>query len=547
MLSAKISSISEFLKNTTNKKYRYILLLISGLLTGFTLIFPKVGFLEWITLIPACAVLFVRASDRDVKLRSLYLDGLVFFYSYYIVCYHWFAYLYPLEFVDGMTPGAAIVVVVLAWFGLSLLQALMGGVVFVVAGIIFRTRFCQRFALMRVFVASGLWATFEWSQTIGWWGVPWGRLPIAQSEYIVGLQTASLFGSYFVTFLLLAVNGLLAYALVYPPKLKLSVILAASLLLFQYGAGSIIWFSSDVTSEKAIRVACIQGNISSSDKWSADSDVKTTEVYKRLITQAAEDGAELILLPETAFPYDFDSERYSYFNDMFGRISKEYGIHIVVGAYTREEQKDSLNSLICFDPNGERIDTVYSKRHLVPFGEYVPMRPIIETLIPPLADLVLSSDDIDPGEGANVIAADTIGLGGLICFDSIYESLAYDSVREGANIICLSTNDSWFSDSAALYMHNAQAQLRAIENGRYVIRSANTGISTVITPRGEVVEELEPLVEGNVYATVYAKEDMTFNTLIGNTFVYLILVGYVIIISDNIVFKLKNKKALKGI
>ena len=536
------SKISEFLKNVADRKYRFILILLSGLLTGFTLIFPKIGFVEWITMIPMCAILLLRATDSEVKLRSLYLDGLVFFYSFYIVCYHWFAYLYPLEFVDGMTSGAAIVVVVLAWFGLSLLQALMGGFVFVLAGIVFRTRLCQKLALTRVFVVAGSWSVFEWSQTIGWWGVPWGRLPIGQSEYIVGLQTASLLGSYFITFLLVAVNCLLAYSLIYTSKLKLCAIVAAALLVFQYGAGTVIWFATDVTSERPIRVACIQGNISSSDKWSVDSDVKTTAVYKRLITQAAEEGAELILLPETAFPYDFDSERYSHFDDMFGSISKEYGIHIVVGAYTREGEKDSLNSLICYSPDGERVDTVYSKRHLVPFGEYVPMRPLIETLIPPLAELVLSSDDIDPGEGANVMLAGDVGLGGLICFDSIYESLAYESVREGANIICLSTNDSWFSDSAALYMHNAQAQLRAIENGRYVVRSANTGISTVITPRGEVIEELEPLVEGNVYATVYAKDNTTLNTVIGNLFVYLIVILLAFIISDNIIFKSRKKR-----
>ena len=537
--------VSEFFKNIVDRKYRFILISLSGLLTGLTLIFPKVGFIEWITMIPVCAILLLRATDRETKLRSLYLDGLVFFCSFYIVCYHWFAYLYPLEFVDGMTPRAAIVVVVLAWLGLSLLQALMGGLVFVLAGVFFRTRLCQKAAFARIFIAAGLWAVFEWIQTIGWWGVPWGRLPIGQSEYIVGLQTASLLGSYFITFLLVTLNCLLAYAIVYPPRIKISVIVAVSLLVFQYGVGAILWTFADITSENAIRVACIQGNISSSDKWSADSDVKTTEVYRRLIIQAAEEGAELILLPETAFPYDFDSDRYSRFNDMFGGISKEYGIYIVVGAYTREGEKDSLNSLVCYSPDGDRIDTVYSKRHLVPFGEYVPKRPLVDTLIPPLADLVLSSDDIDPGEGANVMLAGDVGLGGLICFDSIYESLAYESVREGANIICLSTNDSWFSDSAALYMHNAQAQLRAIENGRYVIRAANTGISTVITPRGEIIERLEPLVEGNVYATVYAKDNMTLNTRVGNLFVYFILAGFVIIISDNLAFNWKSSKKSK--
>ncbi len=540
-----LSKMSEIFINIVNKKYRYLMLALSGVLTGLTLVVTQIGFIEWITMIPMCAVLLIRATDKNVKLRSLYLDGFVFFYTYYIVCYHWFAYLYPLEFVEGMTKGAALVVVVLAWFGLSLLQALMGGCVFVFAGVIFRCRFCQKIAFSRVFVVAGLWAAFEWSQTIGWWGVPWGRLPIGQSHYLVGLQTASWFGSYFITFLLVAVNCLIAYALIYLPKIKMSLIVAASLLVFQYGAGALIWFTADTAKGDVIKVACIQGNISSSDKWSTDSDIKTTEVYTRLITEAAEQGAELILLPETAFPYNFDSSRYSYFDGIFGDISKHYGIHIIVGAYTQEGEKDSLNSLVCYTPDGERHDTAYSKRHLVPFGEYVPLRPFIETLIPPLADLVLSSDDIDSGEGANVIDIGGVGLGGLICFDSIYEELAYDSVRNGADLICLSTNDSWFSDSAALYMHNAQAQLRAIENGRYVVRAANTGVSTVISPRGEVIAELEPLVEGNIYSTVYAKNNRTICTTIGSGIIYLLLILMVIIVADNTVYSLKKRKREK--
>ena len=170
------------------------------------------------------------------------------------------------------------------------------------------------------------------------------------------------------------------------------------------------------------------------------------------------------------------------------------------------------------------------------------MRPLIETLFPPLAELVLSSDDIDPGEDTNVIDADGLMLGGLICFDSIYEQLTYDSVRDGAEIICLSTNDSWFSDSAALYMHNAQAQLRAIENRRFLIRSANTGISTVINPRGEIVSKLDPLIEGNVYATAYARNDMSLCTLLGNSFISLIIISFAVIVIFEIIGNIKKQK-----
>lgn len=543
----RFSAFSDSLKKISYNRLRFVFLVLSGAFTGAMLVFTRFGFFEWITLVPAAVVLLFRGTDKKVRLRSLYFDGFAFFYTYYIVCFHWFVYLYPLEFIDGMTKSGALAVVLLAWFGLSLLQALMGGFVFVIAGALFRCRLPQKYTFIKIFVCSGLWAVYEWSQTLGWWGVPWGRLPIGQSHYIVGLQTASWFGSYFITFMLVAVNFLLAYALVLHKEWRVAVIIAAAFLMFQYVSGTLIWFGTDITSGKKMQAACVQGNISSSDKWDSESNLKTEMVYKRLISEAAEHGAELVVLPETAFPYDLDSPSFSNLDEEFSVMSEKYGIYLLVGAFTAGDGSQSLNSLICYTPDGERAKTVYSKRHLVPFGEYVPMRPIIETLFPPLADLVLSSDDVDAGEGTNVIDAGDIGLGGLICFDSIYENLTYMSVRDGAKIICLSTNDSWFYDSAALYMHNAQAQLRAIESGRYVVRSANTGISTIISPRGEVISMLEPLVTGNLYGTVYARENMTLYTLTGNSFVYVTGFFLLAIVCENVISKLKNKNVNKKI
>ena len=538
--------LSKFVRNTCNKRTRFLWLALSGILTGLTLVFTKVGFLEWITLIPVGAVLLQRASDKSIRLRSLYLDGFVFFYAYYLVCYHWFTYLYPLEFVEGMTEGAALAVVIVAWFGLSLLQSLMGGLVFVMAGVIFKNRICEKRSILKPFLAAGLWAVFEWSQTIGWWGVPWGRLPIGQSEYVVGLQNASLFGSYFVTFMLVAVNFLLAYIVINTAKVKLGLILASALLVFQYASGALLYFSSDIIEGERIKVACIQGNVSSSEKWDPESMEKTLEVYTRYTAEAAAEGAELVIWPETAIPYDI-STTHIYYADMFADMAKKNGIYILVGTYVKDDADNSLNSLVCFTPEGRQLDTVYSKRHLVPFGEYVPLRPLIETLIPPLAELVLSSEDIYAGEGAQIIETNEgVALGGLICFDSIYEELTLESVREGAELICLSTNDSWFIDSAALDMHNAQAQLRAIESGRYIARAANTGISTVINPRGEVIEELGALVDGKIVCDVYATNTKTLWSVIGNSFVYLLIIIYAAMACDNIYLKIKGKKVYKN-
>jgi len=529
---------------TKTKPRRFLCLWLGAILTGLTLVFPQVGFLEWITLIPAGVFLLEYAADPKTKLRHLYGYGLFFFWFFYLVVFHWFVNLYPLDFIEGMTKGGALSVVLVAWLGLSLLQALMGGLLFVAVGLVFRTRWLCRFPLIRPFAAAGLWAFYEWTQTLGWWGVPWGRLPIGQSYYLVGLQTASWFGSYFVTFLLVAVNLCLAFAvgqMLKRPKhewfraCRWASLAAILILVFQYGAGTILWFVGS-PSEKTVRAAAIQGNISSHEKWSADSTKRTREVYREYTLKAAREGATLVVWPETALPYTVDEDTSYLVN-----LAKEAKVTILVGAFTRTEDSPQYNSIACFLPDGTMHDTVYVKRRLVPFGEFVPMRGLIETLIPPLAELVMSGSDVGWGEGANVFVLEEGTVGSLICFDSIYEDLTRESVREGAELICLSTNDSWFTDSAALYMHNAQAQLRAIESGRYVVRAANTGISTVISDRGEVLCRLEPLVDGMLVEDVEIRESHTLYTVIGNLFVYFCGIASFALVVEDLVCRILQK------
>ncbi|MBQ9782981.1 MAG: apolipoprotein N-acyltransferase [Clostridia bacterium] len=537
----------------TEKRYwRFLLLAVGALLTGLTVVFPTVGFLEWISLIPVGVFLLSYAPDPTVRLRTLYGWGLFFFYGYYLVTFHWFVNLYPLDFIDGMTKGAAIAVVLVAWLGLSLFQALMGGLVFVGAGLLFRTGLSSRFPFLRPFLVAGLWAVYEWTQTLGWWGVPWGRLPLGQVKALVGLQIASWFGSYFITFLLVAVNGCLAYALcawlsretvAWHAALKKSCVAVAVMLVFQYGCGAVIWLTRKPSdTQEKLTVAVVQGNISSHEKWELETTERTREVYRQYTLQAAEEGAQIVVWPETALPYTVSEGNSTW--RYASSLAKEARVTILVGAFTKGEEQE-YNSIICFLPDGTTHETVYSKRRLVPFGEFVPMRKLFETVVPPLADLVMSQGEVAWGEGANVFALEEGNIGSLICFDSIYEDLTRESVLSGAELICLSTNDSWFTDSAALYMHNAQAQLRAIETGRYVARSANTGISTVISSRGEVLAELEPLVDGMLVEEVRLEQRTTLYTYIGNVSVYLCVLALAFLLCLDTVEKIRIKRVTK--
>ena len=517
----------------TDKFYKRILLLcLSGLLTGITVAFPQFGVLGWLTLIPFAIFLLSVASDKSTKLYSMYLYGFAFFMSYYVVIFHWFVNLYPLEFIDGMTKGGALAVVLFASVGLSFFQAVQSGLLFIIAALIFRSRIGQRLECLKPLVITALWTVLEWYHTLGWWGTPWSRISIGQTRMLFGIQTASVLGSYFVTFLVVLANAYLAYGIIAvinkkdrlrKKALVLSSVICLSAILIQYGGGFCLWLANAPDGdEERVTVAVIQGNIASGEKWEEDTAEKTLRIYAEYTKKAADEGAEIVVFPETALPWEVKegNKRYTYLSE----LAKNCKVTILAGVFTSEgEGKDrkEYNSIVCFTPDGKMSDTVYNKRHLVPFGEFVPFKTLIETLVPPLADLVMSAGEVAQGEGANIFRLKEANIGSLICFDSIFEELTLESARAGAELICLSTNDSWFTDSAALYMHTAQAQLRAVESGRYIARAANTGISAVVTHRGEIVEQLDPLVDGMIVEEVELHTERTVYSYVGNLFVYL--------------------------
>jgi apolipoprotein N-acyltransferase len=116
-----------------------------------------------------------------------------------------------------------------------------------------------------------------------------------------------------------------------------------------------------------------------------------------------------------------------------------------------------------------------------------------------------------------------------------------EAALNGAEIIIISTNDSWFSDSAALDMHNSQSKLRAIETGRYIVRSANTGISSIIDPLGNVKQNLGALTEGYVLDEVRARDQITPYTFIGNTFVYLCMAFIIVAFIYSLAFSKRRQ------
>ena len=371
------------------------LMFIGAVLTALTLVFPQLGLLEWVTMIPLIIGAVRLCEQENCSLKKAYFYGFLTVYAFYVVIYHWFLYLYPLDFV-GMDEASSAVVVAAGWLGLPILQAAVGGLMLLAMRALTKNGFFERLPLMRPFVFASLWVIFEWCSTLTWAGVPWGRLALGQIELLPMVQSASLLGSYFVTWLLVAVNGLLACAILYRPKAMLCGIVAGSLLISNLLFGLILQTASYEKEENKITAAVIQGNIDSREKWGPDSYRTTAEVYSRLTREAAKEGAELVVWPETAFPNTLN-----YRPDLQAFISslaRECNVTLIVGTLYRDSDQNEYNALFLVDREGVIHWEPYAKRHLVPFGEYVPMRDLIMTLIPPLAEVSALDGDISPGD-----------------------------------------------------------------------------------------------------------------------------------------------------
>lgn len=522
--------------------------MLSGALAALPVCFSAFSLAIFFSFIPMLYLLFRELlSPRESFRPSHYYGvGLLILLPYFIVSFHWFAYLYPIDFVEGMTPAVAAVIVLLACIGLPFLQSLGFAFLFWFLARLSRTRTVRRHPILLPFLFAALWSLFAFTQTLTWAGVPWGaQLALALHSTPFLLAPASLFGSYFVTFLIAAVNASLAYAILMARArertgARIGALAALCAVLLHLGLSG-VGYLMPITEKEGVKVAVLQGNVPSYEKWAPTTDC--IGIYRELALEAAKEGATLMVWPETAVPtYLMTYPNINRVKD----IAAETNAIQIVGTYAFDGASGSAvrhNAFYLIYPDGRVDENAYFKRHLVPFGEYVPMEDLVRAILPLLAEFEMLADGstMTPGTSPNLFDTEQGKIGGLICFDSIYEALCRDSVAAGAELIVLGTNDSWFFDSAAVYMHNGQAVLRAVENGRYILRAANTGISSVIDPHGNILTEIEPLVKGQATATASFVSSYTLYTRIGDIFLLLCQIFVLIPPAVSIVRRLKKQ------
>jgi apolipoprotein N-acyltransferase len=299
-------------------------------------------------------------------------------------------------------------------------------------------------------------------------------------------------------------------------------IIGTTLIFANLILGTALWF---IPYEKSspINASALQGNVLSNEKWDSVNKGSIFDIYVGMTEEAAKSGSKIIVLPETAIPTAFVPN--GIIHKELANIAKEYEVTIISGVHYYGD-KSKYNAVIAILPDGTLSDR-YDKRHLVPFGEFIPFADFIGEMLPFVGEFNEGTSDLTEGKEPIVIETEFGGVAPLVCFDSIFPEFAREAVGNGAEMIAVVTNDSWFNDSVGIYTHLRHAQLRAIENRRYVMRAANTGVSAFIDERGSVITFTEPLTKDIADCEIFAIELTTLYTKIGDVFLY---VSFIIII-----------------
>jgi apolipoprotein N-acyltransferase len=446
----------------------FIAAVLSGLLLAAA--FPKLN--QTYLLIFALAPLLWALRGKSLK-AGFWL-GLVAGLAHYVAMLYWIVFV---THVFGKLPLIMAIGILFLLAGyLSLYAALWG----------FGVVWGARRGLSLLWWAPVLWVTLEMGQTYIISGFPWELLGNGLFLYPVLLQLTDITGVYGLSFLIVLVNACL-YLLLFPPQgkaapVKQAVIVALIVAAWVgYGYYRLAQVDALAAASPKIKVAVCQGNLKQGEKWKKEMVLATLDRYAELTRQVK--GAQLIIWPETAAPFLFMRTP-----DLDARvlgIAKESGAYLLFGSPAIElttEGERYFNRAFLLNPEGQTIGS-YDKAHLVPYGEYVPLRrffPFIGKMVPMVGDFA-------EGPVGATVSLPEGAIGPLVCYESIFPYLSRAQVKNGARLLVNITNDAWFGKTAAAYQHLSMAVIRAAENHVCLARAANTGISAFIDGAGRLL------------------------------------------------------------
>ncbi|MHB8654621.1 MAG: apolipoprotein N-acyltransferase [Terriglobia bacterium] len=480
--------------------------------------FPRLDWnrLVWIAAMPLLAAL---ASERRAHhgFFLAYVAGAIFLTG---SCY-WFVYV--MEIHGGLSPLLSIGVLLLFVIVFSVFFGAFGLAVTCVA------RSSPANALL---LSPFLWVTMELARTYLITGFPWNLLGYAVQ--VNGLQRlASYTAVYGLSFLAAVTSALFAW-LFLNPRGRGARIAMASWIVFLIAANWVV--APPALSPGPAEAIIVQPNVPLDsavlEHWAPWRDptqlerlVGITEAAREKLGSTASASPPLLIWSENPAPFYFDRD--TVFRQAMENMARQTGSYVVVGTMTSKAEDGGRprNSAIVLDPEGREL-LQYDKIHLVPFGEYVP-----EWAFPgKIGKITLEVGDFVAGTKYQVARTPQGAIGIFICYEAIFPQLVRRLAAQGATVLVTISDDMWFGDSSAPFQHLEMARFRAIENGRYLLRSTNDGVTAVIDPYGRVVATLPRHQQLALPAHFTYLAEQTFYTAHGDVFAWLCVILSVLII-----------------
>lgn len=370
-------------------------------------------------------------------------------------------------------------------------------------------------------LAPFAWVTCEFARGHLLFGFPWCLLGYSQVEFPELIQVASITSVHGVSFLLVSVSAGFAHAWLArtPFERRLGLTFPALLISGAMGFGH-SQMQHQLAEGEDLRVGVIQASIPQDQKWESALLRSNFERHLDLSHEVVQRGARLIVWPESAIAYELDL--YPEVRAAVSDFTTREGVFLLTG--NDDRQRDGSGAMRSYvgakliSPTGD-IVMRYHKMRLVPFGEYLPLPEGIGRALS-IQRLVDNISDFTPGTDPSTGLAFGTSIGAFICYEAIFPDLVRLFPMNRAQVLFNLTNDGWYGTSAAPYQHYAMARFRAVENRRYLVRAANTGISAIIDPFGREVARTELMEARALVGDVRAVSDISFYSRHGDLFAW---------------------------
>jgi apolipoprotein N-acyltransferase len=354
----------------------------------------------------------------------------------------------------------------------------------------------------------------EYFRTLGELAFPWTNLSYTQSYYTSWLQILIFAGDTLLSFWIVLLNLLIFWAVKNVGGKRWFGLIAGVILWLipgLYGAAVL----EKAAVEPKFKVALLQGNIDSYQKWDAAHTQASFDTYRELAFVAAAAGADFLVWPETAAPcYLLQEPAYHYQVMAIAQTAKK---EMLVGTLEYQtvgpNQYLYYNAAYHFDTLGRASDP-YCKIHLVPFGETIPFSGKVKIL----QDIHVGQADFTPGDSILLMQSSFGRYGVLVCFEAVFPDMVRRFVLKGADFLVGITNDGWYGRTSGPYQHERIALFRAVENRIPLVRAANSGVSAGFDPYGRVITESELFKKQIVFAEISLRSETTFYSRWGNFF-----------------------------